>query len=94
MDKKYTQISIKTETKDRLDYWKRKGQNKSLDMLIDKALDYYIKAYNHDNLNNDAVMVRLNQLINENQAQNKEIELLRRSVDSGFNALFGFDDSN
>lgn len=92
MAKNYTQISVKQETKDRLDYWKRKGRVKSLDILISQALEYYIKAYNHDSLNNDAVIMRLNQLITQTQANTKAIELLKQSTDQGFGALFGFDD--
>lgn len=91
---KYVSVSISEDLKDRLDYWKRKGNEKSINTLIDNALEFYIKAYNHDSLNNDAVMARLNQLISESQAQNQTIDVLRQSMNKGFDALFGFEDES
>ena len=83
-----TRVEFRTtqRKKDLIDYYSNKDDISKAE-FIEKAIDYYIAYLNNDYDIPHAHVVRINQLVANQELMRQELRLLRQSVNNGFQTI-------
>lgn len=87
-------IKLPRDFVDKMDYWQRKlGYNQRVD-FFEACVERYIAFANGDYQLPSAEVQRLNQLITAIKLNTDQLNILQKTVDSGFSTILNLDEGN